>query len=85
MANITEIISGINARNQHVFFTPVSADNFRYAQQENNLPTGTIKFASEMAMSFWEDKCSQDRTYSELPNDREMMRIISQIPGFEKA
>lgn len=79
--NITEIL----ANKRHVFFTVKSANDFRYAQMDSNLPAGEVKFMSEMDMDFYTGKCSQDATYAALPDDAEMMRIISAIPGFEKA
>lgn len=72
--NIAEILR----TKTHVFFTPESASNFRDANL-GNLPVGRITFMNEMSMQFYTQKCNQDVTYSDLPDDREMMRIISEM------
>lgn len=84
MANITEIRE-IVQNMTHVFFTPESARDFAYANLGEGVPTGTQKFMPEMDMDFFTEKKLQDELFSDLPDDRELMRIISRIPGFDRA
>lgn len=64
----------------HIFFTPESADDFRTANQAREIPVGRIKFMPEMPMQFFTEKCQQDKTFSEIPDDIELMRIIREMP-----
>jgi hypothetical protein len=74
------------AKMNHVFFTADSRQDFLSANREKGMPTGKLTFMREMPMPFFEMKCAQDETYSEIPNDAELMaRIIREIPGFSRS
>ena len=76
-------IARILANKSHVFFTPTSADDFRRAQLGAILPTGKIRFMREMSMEFYSGKCAQDNLFQEIPNDRELWKMIQCKPGFD--
>ena len=59
----------------HVFFTPDSASDFRNANLGTN-PCGEIIFASEMDLTFFNEKCIQDSTFAQLPCDAELKRLM---------
>lgn len=79
LANIAEIL----ANKSHVFFTSDAASDFRYANQEMEIPTGTIRPMREMSMDFYTRKCGEFQTFMALPNDEKLMaQIMRAIPGF---